>query len=67
MDCIWYDDDCGASDGIRASYGSACTVGRDPHRLLILIERSVFDRYSFVATERMLEANAITNEITLAA
>jgi diguanylate cyclase (GGDEF)-like protein len=33
---------------------------------LILIERSVFDRYSFIATERMLEANAITNEITLA-
>ena len=33
---------------------------------LILIERSVFDRYSYAASERMLEAHAVTNKITLA-
>ena len=33
---------------------------------LILIERSVFDRYSYAASERMLEAHAITNKIALA-
>jgi diguanylate cyclase (GGDEF)-like protein len=32
---------------------------------LILIERSIFDRYSFAASERMLEAHAITNKIAL--
>ena len=33
---------------------------------LILIERSVFDRYSYAASERMLEAHAVTNKIALA-
>lgn len=33
---------------------------------LILIERSVFDRYSYAASERMLEALAITHKIALA-
>jgi diguanylate cyclase (GGDEF)-like protein len=33
---------------------------------LILIERSVFDRYSYAASERMLAAHAVTNKIALA-
>lgn len=33
---------------------------------LIFAERSIFDRYSFVASERMLKAYAVTHEIALA-
>lgn len=33
---------------------------------LILIERSVFDRYSYAMSERMQEAHAVTNKIALA-
>jgi diguanylate cyclase (GGDEF)-like protein len=33
---------------------------------LILIERSVFDRYSYAALERVLDASSVTNKISLA-